>query len=148
MVRCSPLAVALNDEAREALRAGRLAHLMTVNGDGSPQVSAVWVGLDGDEIVCAHLGQGRKLDNIARDPRVALAVEAEGRSDIGLGHYLVVHGAARLTEGGGHELLQQLAATYLGPGVKFPAFPDPPPGHVIHITPKRVGGVGPWAPTT
>ena len=133
----------LNDEARVALRAGRLAHLVTVNTDGSPQVSIVWIGLDGDEIVCDHLGQGRKLENIARDPRVALSVEAEGRTDIGLDHYLTVHGSARLVEGGGPELLQQLAATYLGPGVKFPPFPDPPPGHVIHITPERLGGVGP-----
>jgi PPOX class probable F420-dependent enzyme len=134
----------LNDEARAALGAGRLAHLVTVNGDGSPQLSVVWVGLDGDEIVCAHLGQGRKLQNIARDPRVLLSVEAEGRSEIGLDYYLVVHGSARLSEGGGPELLQRLATTYLGPGVKFPPFPDPPPGHVIHITPERVGGVGPW----
>ena len=135
----------LNDEARSALLAGRLAHLVTVNADGSPQLSAVWVGLDGDEIVCAHLGQGRKVANIARDRRVALSVEAEGRSDIGLAHYLIVHGTARLTEGGGPELLQQLAGTYLGPGVRFPPYPDPPPGHVIRITPQRVAGVGPWA---
>ncbi len=135
----------LSDEARAALLAGRLAHLVTVNADGSPQLSAVWVGLDGDEIVCAHLGQGRKVANIARDPRVALSVEAEGRSDIGLAHYLIVHGTARVTDGGGPELLQQLAGTYLGPGVRFPPYPDPPPGHVIRITPQRVGGVGPWA---
>ena len=142
------MTAALNDEARAALRAGRLAHLATVNADASPQLSAVWVGLEGDEIVCAHLGQGRKLDNIARDPRVVLSVEAEGRSDPGLDHYLVVHGTARLSEGGGPVLLQRLATTYLGRGVKFPPFPDPPPGHVIHITPERVGGVGPWATST
>jgi len=135
---------ALTDETRAALQAGRLAHLVTVNADGSPQVSIVWIGLDGDEIVCAHLGQARKLQNIARDPRVALSVEAEGRNDAGLDHYLVVHGRAHLSEGGGPELLQQLATTYLGPGVKFPPFPDPPPGHIIHITPERVGGIGPW----
>jgi hypothetical protein len=37
-----------------------------------------------------------------------------------------------------------LAETYLGPGVKFPPFDDPPPGHVIRITAENVGGVGPW----
>ena len=46
--------VVLSDEARAALLAGRLAHLVTVNADGSPQLSAVWVGLDGDDIVCAR----------------------------------------------------------------------------------------------
>ena len=44
-------------------------------------------------------------------------------------HYLVLHGRARLTEGGAPELLQQLAYTYVGPGVKFPPMPEPPPGH-------------------
>jgi hypothetical protein len=50
-----------------------------------------------------------------------------------------------VTEGGGPELLQELAHVYLGPDVKFPAFDDPPPGVVVHITPERIGGVGPWA---
>jgi hypothetical protein len=34
---------------------------------------------------------------------------------------------------------------YLGPGVRFPAFDDPPPGVVIRISAKRIGGVGPWS---
>jgi PPOX class probable F420-dependent enzyme len=130
------------------LGAGRLAHLVTVDPDGSPQVSIVWVGVDGDEIVCAHLGQGRKLRNIELDPRVAVSIEAEGRNEVGLDHYLVVYGTARLVEGGGPELLQQLAEVYLGPGVRFPSFENPPPGHVIRISAGRVAGVGPWTPTT
>lgn len=64
---------------------------------------------------------------------------------MGLRHYLVVHGTARITEGGAPELLQELAQTYLGPGTTFPPMPDPPPGRVTHITPERFGGVGPWA---
>ena len=45
----------LNDVVRQALTSGHLAHLVTLNKDGSPQVSIVWVGLDGDDIVCGHL---------------------------------------------------------------------------------------------
>ncbi len=135
----------LSPETRTALTAGRLAHLVTVNPDGSPQVSIVWVGLEGDEIVSGHLGQGQKLRNIERDPRVALSMEAEGRNEMGLDHYLLVHGTARVTEGGGPEVLQRLAGVYLGPGIKFPPFDNPPPGRVIRITATRVGGVGPWA---
>jgi hypothetical protein len=41
----------LNDAVCSALSAGNLAHLVTLNPDGSPQVTIVWVGLDGDEIV-------------------------------------------------------------------------------------------------
>lgn len=137
---------ALNPQAKTALTAGRLAHLVTVNPDGAPQISVVWVGVEGDEIVCAHLGSGRKLSNIERDPRVALSVEVQGRNEIGLDHYLVVYGTARLTEGGAPELLQRLAEVYLGPGVRFPPFDNPPPGHVIRITAERLAGVGPWIP--
>lgn len=135
----------LTDVIRRALTAGRLAHFVTLNSDGSPQVSVVWIGLEGDDIVIGHLMGGRKVINIARDPRVALTVEADGANPVGMGNYLIVHGTAHLVEGGAPELLQRLAEVYIGPGVKFPPFDNPPPGHVIHITPERVGGVGPWA---
>ena len=64
---------------------------------------------------------------------------------MGLDEYLVVHGTARITEGGAPELLQRLAEVYLGPGVKFPPMPDPPPGFITRIAVDRVAGVGPWA---
>jgi PPOX class probable F420-dependent enzyme len=135
----------LTEDVRRALTAGRLGHLTTINPDGSPQVSVVWIGLDGDDIVIAHLSQGRKVSNLRRDPRVALTVEADGVNPVGLANYLIVHGTARLVEGGAPELLQRLAEVYLGPGAKFPPFDNPPPGTVIHITAERIGGVGPWA---
>ncbi len=135
----------LTPEVRRALTAGRLGHLVTIDPDGSPQVSVVWIGLEGDDIVVGHLMGGRKVANIARDPRVALTVEADGANSVGMANYLLVHGTARLVEGGAPELLQRLAETYVAPGVKFPPFDDPPPGHVIHITAERVGGVGPWS---
>jgi len=133
------------DEARAILESGALAHLVTSNADGSAQVSCVWVGLEGADLVFASLGPRRKLDNIRRDPRVALSLEGTETSGIGLKEYLVVHGHARIEEGGGPELLQRLAHTYLGPDVKFPPMDDPPPGVVVHIAVDRLGGVGPWA---
>jgi len=134
----------MSPEVRAALSAGRLAHLTTLDDDGGPQVSVVWVGLEEDDIVIGHLMGGAKVRNIARDPRVALTVEADGANALGLAHYLIVHGRARLEEGGAPELLQRLAQVYLGPGTTFPPMTDPPAGHVIHITPERIGGVGPW----
>ncbi len=135
----------LTDNVRLALTAGSLAHLVTVNPDGSPQVSLVWIGLDDDDIVIGHLRAGRKVANITRDPRVTLSLVTEGANEIGMQHYLVVHGTARVVEGGAPELLQRLAEVYIGPGVRFPPMDDPPPGHVIRITPTRIGGLGSWA---
>jgi PPOX class probable F420-dependent enzyme len=133
------------ESARAVLCGDRLAHLVTVSPDGAPQVSCVWVGIEDDEIVFASLGPRRKLDNIAHDPRVALSIETDEAGQLGLLNYLVVHGTARITEGGGPELLQRLAYTYLGPDVKFPPMDDAPPGVVVRIAPERFGGVGPWA---
>jgi PPOX class probable F420-dependent enzyme len=133
------------DDARALLESDVLAHLVTVNDDGSPQVSCVWVGMEGDEIAFASLGPRRKLDNIRREERVALSLEGTRMSGMGLKEYLVVRGRARIEEGGGPELLQRLAHVYLGPDVKFPPMDDPPPGVVVRISVDRLGGVGPWA---
>jgi PPOX class probable F420-dependent enzyme len=93
------------DDARALLESDALAHLVTGNDDGSPQVSCVWVGMEGDEIAFASLGPRRKLDNIRRDDRVVLSLEGTRMSGMGLKEYLVVHGRARIEEGGGPELL-------------------------------------------
>jgi PPOX class probable F420-dependent enzyme len=136
----------LNDAARALIASGALAHLVTINEDGSAQVTVVWVGLDGDELVSAHLdGRLKKLANIRREPRVVLSFEAEGSNAIGLRNYLVVNGRARITEGGAPELLSALAQTYVGPGTMFPPMPDPPPGFVVHVAVDHVGGMGPWS---
>ena len=135
----------LPDSARSLVESSALAHLVTLNEDGSPQVSVVWVGLEDDEVVCAHLPRNRKVRNIERDSRVALSIETSEVNDMGLQHYLVVYGTARITEGGAPELLNQLAQTYMGEGSDFPPMPDPPPGYVTRIAVDRVAGVGPWA---
>ena len=131
--------------AREILESDGIAHLVTINRDGSPQVSCVWVGLDGEEIVSGNLPRQVKHRNIERDPRVALSLEGTVINEYSLKEYLVAHGRARIEEGGAPELLQRLARVYLGPDVKFPPMPDPPPGFVTRIAVERIGGVGPWA---
>jgi PPOX class probable F420-dependent enzyme len=135
----------LPEAARELIESGALGHLVTLSPDGSPQVTCVWVGLDGDELVSGHLAADqRKLQNVGRDPRVTLSFEGTRVHPPGLKEYLVVHGRARVEEGGAPELLQRLAGVYLGPDVKFPPMDDPPPGFTMHVTVERVGGVGPW----
>ena len=136
--------VVLSDAARQLLESDAVAHVVTIDEDGRPHVTAAWVGLDRDEIVIATLPDQRKLQNLRADPRIALSFEVHGQVHYGLPSYLVLRGRARVTEGGGPEVLQRLARTYLGPDVVFPNMPDPPPGFVTRITPERLGGVGPW----
>ena len=66
----------LPESAKELVESGALAHLVTLSEDGSPQVTCIWVGLDGEELVSGHLaGDPRKLQNVRRDPRVVLSLE-------------------------------------------------------------------------
>lgn len=136
--------IPLPDTARRLLESDAVAHVVTLNEDGGPQVTAAWVGIEGDEVVFATLPDQRKLTNLRRDPRIALSVPSTTRNEWGLLEYLVLYGTARVTEGGAAEILQRLAYTYIGPDVVFPNMPDPPPGFVTRITPERIGGVGPW----
>jgi PPOX class probable F420-dependent enzyme len=137
----------LTAEARALLDSDALVHLVTLNPDGSPQVSCVWVGLDGDEIVIGHMQRRQKVRNVERDPRVVISVEGPGVNERGLREYLVIHGRARVQDGGAAPLLQQLAHVYLGPEVVFPPPEFDAPGYVMRITPDRLGGVGPWVAT-
>jgi PPOX class probable F420-dependent enzyme len=133
----------LNEAARAVVAGDGLAHLVTLNADGSPQVTVVWVGLEGDELVTGHLGAYRKVQNVERDPRVVVSIETDDPGPGGMTPYLVVHGTARIQEGGAPELLDRLAGTYLGEGRSLMP-PNAPPGYVLRITPQRVTGVGPW----
>jgi PPOX class probable F420-dependent enzyme len=136
----------LPGSAKELIGSGALGHLVTIRGNGRPHVTCVWVAVDGDDLLTAHLNPSqRKLENIRRDPRVAVSFEGSKVRPPGLREYVVVHGRATIEEGGAPELLQQLARVYLGPDVRFPPMDDPPPGVVIRIAVERVGGIGPWA---
>ena len=136
--------MSLPESAKELIESGALGHLVTLNPDGSAQLTCVWIGVEGDELLSGHLGDRRKLQNVRRDPRVTVSFEGTRIEPPGLKEYLVVHGRARIEEGGAAELLQRLAHVYLGPEVRFPPIDDPPPGYVLRVTVERVGGVGPW----
>jgi PPOX class probable F420-dependent enzyme len=136
----------LPDSAKELIRAGALGHLVTSSPNGTPQVTCVWVAVEGDDLLTAHLNPRlRKLENVRRNPRVAVSFEGTKIRPPGLREYVVVHGRATIEEGGAPELLQELARVYLGPDVRFPVMDDPPPGVRMRIAVERVGGIGPWA---
>jgi PPOX class probable F420-dependent enzyme len=119
--------VRVPDEARRVIESDALAHVTTIDPDGRPQTTLAWVGLEGDEIVFATLPDQRKLRNLRRDPRITISIQTDRVTPYGLHEYLVIYGTARITDGGGPEVLQRLAHTYLGPGVTFPPMPEPPP---------------------
>ena len=134
------------ESVRALIETGPLAHVTTLNRDGSPQVTVVWVAIEGDEIVTAHLDLHQKLRNIRHDARVAVSLLSPNKNAIGLQEYLVVYGEASVTEGGAVPLLQRLARIYMGPDADFPpAELRDRAGFVTRIIPRRFAGVGPWS---
>ena len=138
--------VAIPESVRELLATGPLAHVATVDPEGTPHVTLSWAGFDGDELVMAtffHLEQ-RKLENMRRDPRVVVSFQAKEFDGQGLWPYVVIQGRARLSDGGALEVMDRLAQAYIGPGQRF-WLRDVPAGVVVHIEIERIYGVGPWS---
>ena len=135
----------LSPAALELLASAAVATVVTLDPNGSPHVTAAWVGLEDGEIVFGTLDDQHKLRNLRRDPRIALSLQSDRINAWGLREYLVLYGVARVTEGGAAELLQRLARTYIAPDAIFPAMPHPPAGFVTRVRVDRVAGIGPWS---
>jgi PPOX class probable F420-dependent enzyme len=133
-------------ELRELIESGPLAHLTTTNADGTPQVTVIWIGLDGDDIVSGHMARQRKHGNIDRDPRVVLSFVAPRVPGTFLNEYAVLRATAGIEDGGAWDLLNRLAKVYMGPSYEFPA-PKRDGGFVVRYSVQRISGVGPWVPT-
>jgi PPOX class probable F420-dependent enzyme len=137
----------LNDAASDLIGKGADATLVTINPDGSPQVSLVWVALqstpDGDELVTAHLAEHKKVRNVRKDPRVAVTIVSLVEPGHGMRPYLSITGTARIVEGGAPELLKELNPVLGDPNTEFPPA-DAPPGVLTRIRIDKVGGIGPW----
>ena len=135
--------MALDPALQDLIASGPLAHLSTVNADGSPQVSVIWIGVDGDHVVSGHLGYYAKLRNIERDPRVVLSFLGPRDHDVTLNPYAVLHAHATIEPSDeAWDLLDRLTRVYQHPDSTFPA--PRASGWIVRYTVDRVGGVGPW----
>ena len=134
---------ALPVELRDLIESGPMAHLSTINADGSPQVTVIWVGLDGDDLVSGHMSRYVKLRNIERDPRVVLSFDAPRVAGAFLNEYAVIQARAAIEPGeAAWDLLNRLAKVYVAPEAEFPA--PKGPGYLVRYSVERIGGVGPW----
>ena len=102
----------LTDEQARLLQEPNFATVGTVNPDGSPQLSIVWIDWDGRHVLF-NTAVGRvKPRNLERDPRVSVLVldREDGY------HWVAVWGTAELTTEGADEHIDKLARKYTGQG--------------------------------
>jgi PPOX class probable F420-dependent enzyme len=124
-----------------------MVHLSTINADGSPQVTVIWIGLDGDDLVSGHMSRHIKLGNIERDPRVILSFDAPRKPGVFLNPYAMLRARAVVEESDdAWDLLNRLTKVYVSPDAEFPA--PKGPGYIVRYSVERIGGVGPWASTS
>jgi PPOX class probable F420-dependent enzyme len=100
----------LTDAARAMIDAPNFATMATVQPDGRPQLSVVWLKTDGDDLVVSTLKGRRKHKNILADPRVSVLVYPKEDPY----RYVEVRGTATLEDEGGAELIQELSHRYDG----------------------------------
>jgi PPOX class probable F420-dependent enzyme len=121
-----------------------MVHLTTINADGSPQVTVVWMELDGNDLLSGHMGWYAKLRNIERDPRVVLSFDAPRKPGAFMNSYAVLRARATITASDDTwDLLNRLTKVYVSLDAEFPA--PKGPGYTVRYSIERIGGVGPWA---
>ena len=130
--------VTLPQSVKKLLLDKAYGHVVTSNAEGKPQVTMVWMDVDGDEVIFNTAEGRRKAQNLRRDPRIIVSVQ--DRSDPQA--YAVFHGKARITETGADEHIDKLAKRFLGAD-KY-QFRQPGEKRVIvRISVDRIGGYGP-----
>jgi PPOX class probable F420-dependent enzyme len=132
------------EELRDLIESGPLAYVSTINADGSPQVTAIWIGFDGDDLISTHMRYNAKLRNMQRDPRVVLAFAPPQRPGDWMSPHAIIHATASI---GPHALtgalLTRLAKAYVGLDAEYPD--QSQTGYIVRYSIDRIGGVGPWA---
>lgn len=128
----------LSTELKNLLDTPVFVNIATIQPDGSPQVSPVWVTRDGDDVLISTTVGRRKDTNLRRDPRVTVVVQPA----VNPYAYAEIRGQAELTTEGGQELIDELSLKYTGkPYAEFnPNSGQDDPRVVVRITPRKVVG--------
>ncbi|MCQ4210342.1 PPOX class F420-dependent oxidoreductase [Streptomyces longispororuber] len=128
----------LSDELKALLDTKTFIAVATIQPDGSPQVSPVWVKRDGDDVLFSTTIGRRKEQNLRRDPRVTVLVQPADNPYA----YAEIRGTADVTTEGGQELIDELSVKYTGKKyAEFnPASGDDAERVVVRVRARKVVG--------
>ena len=130
---------AIPDEAKHLFENKDFAHVATINPDGTPQVSAVWIALDGD-LITFNTAAGRvKPNNLSANPAVAISIHGQENPY----ENLIVQGkVVEITNDGADDDIDALAKRYLDAD----SYPFRQPGEervIVKIQPEKVNHANP-----
>jgi PPOX class probable F420-dependent enzyme len=132
------ISVKLSEELLMLLRQPSICYLATSMTDGSPQLTQTWVDTDGEHVLINSVQGYVKLNNIARDPRVAVSISDLNNPS----RYFQVRGRVRdVTTEGAVDHIEMLAQKYLG--TPYPWYGGRDQVRVIiAIEPEKISSMG------
>jgi PPOX class probable F420-dependent enzyme len=128
------MSMTLNEATRRILDGKNFATLATLNGDGGPQTSPIWVSRDGDTVLFSTTLARQKGRNLARDPRVSLSI-SDAKDPYS---YVEIRGAVELTPDPGNTLGNELSHQYRNEDA--PDEPESVGRMIVRVTPEKVTG--------
>ncbi|OLB43420.1 MAG: hypothetical protein AUI04_02515 [Candidatus Rokubacteria bacterium 13_2_20CM_2_64_8] len=132
------MAIKLPDSVKKILQDKAYGHVITFGAGGKPQVTMVWVDIDGDEVVF-NTAEGRlKPKNLRSDPRVIISVQDRNDPQ----SYMVFHGKASITEAGADPHIDKLAKRFLN-AEKYPFRRPGEKRLLVKTKVDKIGGYGP-----
>ncbi|MFJ2774120.1 PPOX class F420-dependent oxidoreductase [Streptomyces sp. NPDC087300] len=132
------MSAALSDQLKKLLDSPVFISVATIQPDGSPQVSPVWVTRDGDDLLFSTTIGRRKEKNLRRDPRVTVLVQPFDAPYT----YAEIRGTATMTTEGGQELIDELSRKYTGKDYADfnPGSKDDSERVVVRVSARKVVG--------
>ena len=104
------MSIPLGDAALALIDSRNYAVLATINPDGSPQTSVMWIGRDGNDLLFSTLEGRVKHRNMRRDPRVSVTVIDSSDPE----NYVELRGRVSMTPDVGRQFDTQLSWKYDG----------------------------------
>lgn len=130
--------IPLPESVKKVLEDKAYGHVVTFNPNGQPQLTMVWMDVDGNEALFNTAEGRKKVQNLRRDPRIMISVQNRSEPQ----SYVVLNGAATLTETGADAHIDKLAKRFLG----LDKYPYRQPGEkrvIVRVKIDRLGGLSP-----
>lgn len=127
--------IALPESVKKVLQDKAYGHVITFGPNGRPQVTMVWIDVEGDEVLFTTAEGRKKPQNLRRDPRIIISAQNPNDPQ----SYIVLHGTATITEAGAEAQNDKLAKRFLG----LDKYPFRKPGEtrlMVRVKVDRIGG--------